>query len=257
MAIKTVRMTVRQGTQGQLPKLLPGEFGQTTDTQRLFIGQQVVLGALATSDTTNATVEFNSATGYPIDMDEMDSVNSLAYGITVTNGSDGSTADVLGANISFVDQHATFAHGLSRIVDTSAGDEFHLWYNKEVGFEAGEAFPNPVQTVAFAHTAANENTKTLVPSVDFLVANKDSVTIDYTLKTGSASRHGKLTMLLDSDVSGAPTTHSIKDEYDVSTGTIPVEFSLTPDVANRKFSLEFKTDNQNTHEFKYIQQSFK
>ena len=254
MANITARMTVRQGTSGQLPKLLPGEFGQTTDTQRLFIGQQLVQGTPAvTSSQTEVTVEFNSAAGYPIDLDEMDSVNNLAYGITVTNGVDSSTADILGANISFVDQHATFIHALARV--PAAGDLFHLWYNKEVGFD-GEAFPNPVQTVAFAHTAANENTKTLVPSVDFLVANKDSVTIDYTLKTGSASRHGKLTMLLDSDVSGAPTTHSIKDEYDVSTGTIPVEFSLTPDVANKKFSLEFKTDNQTTHEFKYIQQSF-
>ena len=129
MANITARMTVRKGTSSELPKLLPGEFGQTTDTQRLFIGQALVLGAPATTaSTSEVTFEFNSAAGYPIDLDEMDSVNNLAYGITVTDGTANTTADILGANISFVDQHATFTHALARV--PLATDLFHLWYNK-------------------------------------------------------------------------------------------------------------------------------
>jgi len=92
--------------------------------------------------------------------------------------------------------------------------------------------------------------------VEFLCENKESVTIDYTLSTSSASRRGTLTMLLD-NASGVPSTSSIKDEFDISTGAIPVEFSLT-DNSTDKFILNFKTtDIVNAHTFTYVQKSFK
>jgi hypothetical protein len=258
MATITARMTARKGLSSAIPQLLPGELGLATDIQKTFIGQVPVAGScdITNSTTTTAIVEFMTSSGYPIDLDEI-TTSDLLYGITVTDSVTNVVTDIPGANIVFSDQKATFTHPL-KDADTVtirvpvSADIFSLWYNKEVGYVA-EAFVNPTQTLTFTATASSVAQAT---GVEFLCENKESVTIDYTLSTSSASRRGTLTMLLD-NASGVPSTSSIKDEFDISSGTIPVEFSLT-DNGTDKFILNFKTtDTVNAHTFTYIQKSFK
>jgi len=246
----TARMTTRKGPSTALPQLLPGEFGLATDIQRLFIGQDLVVGAcdISNSTTTTAKVEFTSGTGVAIDFDEVADVTHLVYGISVYNSVAATTTEIAGSQITFVDSLATFAHGLGRA--PLAADTFTIWYNKEVGYHA-EAFPNPIQTVAFAKSAAYL-TPEIVPSVEFIVANKKSVIIDYTLSVGTATRSGTLSILLNADA----TNSSIKDEYD-TTGDVPVTFTLVGNTVD-KFTLYFDTTNlTETHTFKYTQKSFK
>lgn len=253
MATITARMTARKGTLANLPKLLPGEIGLVTDYQQTFMGQEPVKGSVSSDDATSSTVEFISPSGHPIDLDEI-TTTDLAYGITITNaGTNPVThlADIPGANITFIDNIATFNHTLSADPSGDNDIEYHLWYNKEIGYHA-EAFPNPEQIIKFTATSGVAQ----ATGIEFLCDNKKSVTIDYTLSTSSASRRGTLTMLLD-NASGVPSTSSIKDEYDISTGVIPVEFSLTNNSTDR-FILNFKTiDTVNEHTFTYVQKSFK
>ena len=260
MATITARMTARKGLSTALPKLLPGELGLATDIQKTFIGQEPVVGStdLTASNSTTAVVEFMSAAGVPVDLDEI-TTTDLAYGITVTDNEQTTptVTEIPGASITFIDQKATFTHPLKDSAGVTprapdGNETFSLWYNKEVGYVA-EAFVNPTQTLTFTATASGVVQAT---GVEFLCENKESVTIDYTLSTSSASRRGTLTMLLD-NASGVPSTSSIKDEYDISTGSIPVEFSLT-DNGTDKFILNFKTtDTVNAHTFTYVQKSFK
>jgi len=253
MATITARMTARKGTLANLPKLLPGEIGLVTDYQQTFMGQEPVKGSVSSDDATSSTVEFISPSGHLIDLDEI-TTTDLAYGITITNASTNPAthlADIPGANITFIDNIATFNHTLSSDPSGDNDIEYHLWYNKEIGYHA-EAFPNPEQIIKFTATSGVAQ----ATGIEFLCDNKKSVTIDYTLSTTSASRRGTLTMLLD-NASGVPSTSSIKDEYDISTGAIPVEFSLT-DNGTDKFILNFKTtDTVNAHTFTYVQKSFK
>ena len=264
MATITARMTARKGTLANLPKLLPGEIGLVTDYQQTFMGQEPVKGSVNLDDATSSTVEFISPSGHPIDLDEI-TTTDLAYGITITDaGTNPAThlADIPGANITFIDNIATFNHTLSADPSGDNDIEYHLWYNKEIGYHA-EAFPNPERILKFTATASATPQAT---GVEFLCDNKRSVTIDYTLShpgtstvapfNTSASRRGTLTMLLD-NASGVPTTHSIKDEFDISTGAIPVEFTITDNTTDR-FILNFKTiDTVNEHTFTYVQKSFK
>ncbi|MDA9992238.1 hypothetical protein N9E03_00980 [bacterium] len=253
MATITARMTARKGTLANLPKLLPGEIGLVTDYQQTFMGQEPVKGSVSSDDATSSTVEFISPSGHLIDLDEI-TTTDLAYGITITNaGTNPAThlADIPGANITFIDNIATFNHTLSSDPSGDNDIEYHLWYNKEIGYHA-EAFPNPEQIIKFTATSGVAQ----ATGIEFLCDNKKSVTIDYTLSTISASRRGTLTMLLD-NASGVPSTSSIKDEYDISTGAIPVEFSLADNSTDR-FILNFKTtDTVNEHTFTYVQKSFK
>tara|TARA_R110002074_G_scaffold272136_2_gene443844 strand:- start:670 stop:1431 length:762 start_codon:yes stop_codon:yes gene_type:complete len=253
MATITARMTARKGTLANLPKLLPGEIGLVTDYQQTFMGQEPVKGSVSSDDATSSTVEFISPSGHLIDLDEI-TTTDLAYGITITNASTNPAthlADIPGANITFIDNIATFNHTLSSDPSGDNDIEYHLWYNKEIGYHA-EAFPNPEQIIKFTATSGVAQ----ATGIEFLCDNKKSVTIDYTLSTTSASRRGTLTMLLD-NASGVPSTSSIKDEYDISTGAIPVEFSLADNSTDR-FILNFKTtDTVNEHTFTYVQKSFK
>lgn len=253
MATITARMTARKGTLANLPKLLPGEIGLVTDYQQTFMGQEPVKGSVSSDDATSSTVEFISPSGHLIDLDEI-TTTDLAYGITITNASTNPAthlADIPGANITFIDNIATFNHTLSSDPSGDNDIEYHLWYNKEIGYHA-EAFPNPEQIIKFTATSGVAQ----ATGIEFLCDNKKSVTIDYTLSTISASRRGTLTMLLD-NASGVPSTSSIKDEYDISTGAIPVEFSLADNSTDR-FILNFKTtDTVNEHTFTYVQKSFK
>jgi hypothetical protein len=257
MATITSRMTARKGLLANLPKLLPGEIGLVTDYQRTYMGQEPVKGSVSSADATAATVEFFSVSGNPIDLDEI-TTTDLAYGITITDASSNPAthlADIPGAGITFIDNIATFNHTLSADPSGNNDIEYHLWYNKEIGYHA-EAFPNPVQTITFTASASATPQTT---GIEFLCDNKESVTISYTLShegTPSASRRGTLSILLDNDAN-TPSTSSIKDEYDISTGTIPVKFSLTDNGVDR-FILNFETtDTVNAHTFTYVQKSFK
>jgi len=251
MTTTTARMTVRKGNLADLPKLLPGEFGLAQDIQRLFIGQAIVSGTCDTSKsgTTTAYVEFTSANGDPIDLDLIDNLDDYTYGITVNPASD--NISITGNNITFKDAVASFSHGLSSAPTSST--VFELYYNKEVGYHA-EAFPNPVQSQSL-NKLTTDSAGPKQSGIEFICANKDKITIDYSLKTTSASRHGQLSILID-DNAGVPTTSSIKDVFDISNGAMPLVFSLSSNGTD-KFMLMFDTTDLDTvHTLKYVQKSF-
>jgi len=110
----------------------------------------------------------------------------------------------------------------------------------------------------FTATGPGTGTGTAIPTktkeLAFLIDNKNSITLDYTLSVTTGFRHGTLKILIDE--SGSATNSSIKDEYDITHGTVPVVFSLVAD--GDKWNLAFDTtDVVNSHTFKYIQKSFK
>jgi hypothetical protein len=262
MATTNAIITARKGKLENIPTLLPGELYLATDHQRVFMGQEPITGVCDTTASTNTTaiVEFTSGNDDVIDMDLMVPLNNYTYSIKINPDTD--NIDKPGSVIAFTDSKASFPHGLvdtgtppaARLPTTS--DVFVLYYNKEVGYHA-EAFPNPTQEISFTASASGVAQAT---GIEFLCENKESAIIEYTLShegTPLASRRGTLSILLDSDNNNVPTTSSIKDEFDISTGTIPVEFSLTNNSTD-KFILNFKTtDIVNTHTFTYVQKSFK
>jgi hypothetical protein len=217
MATTNAIITARKGTLANIPPtLLPGELYLATDYQRVFMGQEPVTGVCDTTASTNTTaiVEFKVG-GNVIDMDLMVPLNDYTYNIVVNPDTD--NLDKPGSVIAFTDSKASFPHGL---VDTGSppaarvptnSDVFVLYYNKEVSYHA-EAFPNPTQEISFTASASGVAQAT---GVEFLCENKDSVTIDYTLKPANGpSRHGTLNILLDNNAN-VPTSGTIKDEYDI------------------------------------------
>ena len=154
MATITARMTARKGIIADLPRLLPGELGLATDE-------------ITTTD--------------------------LAYGITVTDSVTSTVTEILGANITFADQKATFTHplkasdGVTTRVPVSA-DTFSLWYNKEIGYTA-EAFVNPAQTLTFTASASATAQAT---GVEFLCENKDIDVVYSDCKTFVGNNINKL-----------------------------------------------------------------
>jgi len=264
MATITARMTARKGIIADLPRLLPGELGLATDEQKVFMGMEPAQGSIDVTNSTSSLwkVEF-TAGNTPITEDFIELLNEVTYWVTI-DPHDSSTDTIIdGSNITFIDGMAQFDSGLARVPSIVTNvDRVYFNYNREFGYHA-EAFPNPRQQITFTKSQAAGTAEVLDDDavagkeVAFLIANKNSVTIDYTLKVTTGFRHGTIKILIDE--TGTPTNASIKDEYDISTGTVPVIFGLEADsVNNNKWYLTFdSTDVTNAHTFTYIQKSFK
>lgn len=137
------------------------------------------------------------------------------------------------------------------------GVEYEIVTTGTTNFTTIGAADNNVGT-KFTATGVGTGTGTAMPTrskeLAFLINNKNSITLDYTLSVTTGFRHGTLKILIDE--SGSATNSSIKDEYDITNGTVPVIFSLVAD--GDKWNLAFDTtDVVNSHTFKYIQKSFK
>ena len=259
MATITARMTARKGNLADLPRLLPGELGLASDEQKVFMGMEPAQGTISSSTTALWKVEF-TAGNTPITEDFIELLNEITYWVTIDPHDSATDIIIDGSNIAFEDSIASFNPTNGRI--HTVADKVYFNYNREFGYHA-EAFPNPRQQITFTKSAAAGTAEVLNDDVNtgkevaFLIANKNSVTIDYTLKVTTGFRHGTIKILIDE--TGTPTNASIKDEYDISTGTVPVIFGLEADsVNNNKWYLTFdSTDVTNAHTFTYIQKSFK
>ena len=238
MATITARMTARKGNLAHLPKLLPGELGLASDEQRVFMGMEPAQGSIDVGNSTSSLwkVEF-TAGNTPITEDFIELLNNITYWVTVDPHNSSTDTQISGSSIVFVDGVAQFDSGLARVpvITSPTVDKVYFNYNREFGYHA-EAFPNPQQQITFT-----------------------SVTLDYTLKCSTGYRHGTLKILIDE--TGTPTHSSIRDDYDISNGTVPVDFSLVADtVNNNKWYLTFADNATGTavaHTFTYIQKSFK
>ena len=259
MATITARMTARKGEIADLPRLLPGELGLATDEQKVFMGMEPAQGSISSSTTSLWKVEF-TAGNTPITEDFIELLNEITYWVTIDPHDSATDITIDGSNIAFEDSIASFNPTNGRVHNVA--DKVYFNYNREFGYHA-EAFPNARQQITFTKSQAAGTAEVLDDDavagkeVAFLIANKNSVTIDYTLKVTTGFRHGTIKILIDE--TGTPTNASIKDEYDISTGTVPVIFGLEADsVNNNKWYLTFdSTDVTNAHTFTYIQKSFK
>lgn len=258
--VTKARITARKGLIADLPTLLPGELGLATDEQKVFMGMEPLLGSKGTCTLTEWQYEFTVGTN-PITESFVELLNENVYSIVIDPHDSTSNIEVSGSLISFEDEVAKinvdglFGAGNNRV--PHADDKVYFYYNREFGYHA-EAFPNPPKTITFAKAQAAGTPENITDGaskeVAFLIDNKTSITLDYTLKVATGHRHGTLKILIDE--SGSATNSSIRDDFDVTNGTVPVVFSLTP--AGDKWNLAFDTtDVTNSHTFKYIQKSFK
>ena len=263
MATITARMTARKGNLAHLPKLLPGELGLASDEQRVFMGMEPAQGSIDVGNSTSSLwkVEF-TAGNTPITEDFIELLNNITYWVTVDPHNSSTDTQISGSSIVFVDGVAQFDSGLARVpvITSPTVDKVYFNYNREFGYHA-EAFPNPQQQITFTRTGSVGAVETIADGtkeVSFMIENKTSVTLDYTLKCSTGYRHGTLKILIDE--TGTPTHSSIRDDYDISNGTVPVDFGLVADtVNNNKWYLTF-ADNATSavaHTFTYIQKSFK
>jgi hypothetical protein len=263
MATITARMTARKGNLADLPKLLPGELGLASDEQRVFMGMEPAQGSIDVGNSTSSLwkVEF-TAGNTPITEDFIELLNNITYWVTVDPHDSATDTVVSGSSISFTDGVAQFDSGLARVPSIVTNvDKVYFHYNREFGYHA-EAFPNPQQQIIFTRSGSPGTVETITDGskeVAFMIENKNSVTLDYTLKVSTGYRHGTLKILIDE--TGTPTHSSIRDDYDISNGTVPVDFSLVADtVNNNKWYLTFADNATGTavaHTFTYIQKSFK
>ena len=258
--VTKARITARKGDIAQLPKLLPGELGLATDVQKVFMGMEPIQGSKGTCTLTEWQYEFTVGST-PITESFIELLNEVTYSITIDPFDSTTNIEVPGSLISFEDETVKInVDGLilsgNRVPDVN--DIVYFNYNREFGYNA-EAFPNPPKTITFAKAQAAGTPENIIAGtkeVSFLIDNKDSITLDYTLSVATGFRHGTLKILIDK--TGTATNSSIKDEYDISNGTVPVEFSLVAD--GDKWLLAFDTDTlgiANSYEFTYIQKSFK
>jgi hypothetical protein len=259
MATITARMTARKGNLADLPKLLPGELGLASDEQKVFMGMEPAQGSISSSTSSVWKAEF-TAGNTPITEDFIELLNNITYWVTVDPHDSATDTVINGSSITFEDNIASFNPGLSSARVHNAADKVYFHYNREFGYHA-EAFPNPQQQITYTRSGSAGTAETIADGakeVAFMIANKTSITLDYTLKCSTGYRHGTLKILIDE--TGTPTNSSIRDDYDISNGTVPVAFSLVADsVNNNKWFLQIADSAASAvaHTFTYIQKSFK
>lgn len=219
MATITARMTARKGNLADLPKLLPGELGLASDEQRVFMGMEPAQGSIDVGNSTSSLwkVEF-TAGNTPITEDFIELLNNITYWVTVDPHDSATDTVINGSSITFVDGVAQFDSGTARVPSTTSPyiDKVYFHYNREFGYHA-EAFPNPQQQITFTRSGAAGTAETIADGakeVAFMIENKNSVTLDYTLKCSTGFRHGTLKILIDE--TGTPINSSIRDDYDLT-----------------------------------------
>jgi len=259
------KQLIRKGNLMQMPFLSPGEFGLATDEQRLFLGQEPIVGKLSTqnSDTTVAYVDFPTkynGSNRNIDIDNnqlvVDDSNVVidasylgSYKIVVTDDQ-GVSTDV---TAEFINTSSNglfyFPHGLGRM-PTQEGDTFTLYWNKEitsyVDDDAGQAGLKAVELTKQS-PAGNDDLTNIIFHSDI----RNKISLEYTLNIPDSAefRSGTLDIFIQGD-----NFYTIKDSYDMNGTVLDVEFDIEPQ--NKEFILKYDTTYVGTMLFNYIEKSF-
>ena len=243
------KQLIRRGDLLQMPFLSAGEFGLAKDEQRLFLGQEPIVGTLNTvnSDATVAYVDFPTKFNAASKSVDVDKAYQGSYKIVITDDQ-GVTTDILASNINTdSDGMFYFPHGLGVVPST---ETFTFYWNKEItsyvdddGSLAGlKAIELTKQNPAGSPDSTN---------VAFHSDVKNKIELEYTLSISGTDdiRSGTLEIFIQ----GA-TTSTIKDSYSMSSTALDVDFSL--DALNKEFTLMYDTTYVGSIIFNYIEKSF-
>ena len=235
------KQLIRQGNLADMPILSPGEFGLAKDEQRLFLGQDPIVGTLyeSLSDATFAVLDFSTKTNGVTTLLDLEEVSE--YVIRVND-----TFDIPSANVTVNDTKFTVQHGLG-VVPSSATDTFELYYNKEITSYRAET-DTKLQSTLLEKSAPYGTPEST--GIDFLSAVKNHITIEYFLHTPADIRKGQLDIAIQGN-----DIQSITDNYTSNSGVVDIEFSISNDGAGL-FTLDYDTTYTGQIQFNYVQKSF-
>jgi hypothetical protein len=235
------KQLIRQGDLLDMPILSPGEFGLATDEQRLFLGQQPIVGTLyeSLSDATFAVLDFSTKLNGVSTLLDLEEVNE--FKIVVND-----TYEIPSANVAINDTKFTVQHGLG-VPPATASDTFKLYYNKEITSYRAETDSKLQSTLLEKSQPYGTPEST---GIDFLSAVKNHITIEYFLHTATDMRKGQLDIAIQGN-----DIQSITDTYNSNSGTLDVEFTISNDNAGL-FTLDYDTSYVGQIQFNYIQKSF-
>lgn len=246
---KISQIIIKKDTLANLPVLASGEFMLAKDEQRLFLGQDPIIGILQTSTTSSATVIFTVkefSVNKELDLDGISEFNIVVY----DSVNDTTSAGIPAASMQSINDSAVkFNHGLGRA--PVAGDTFKLYYNKEIMSYAGEsAGSNKLYSTSFINSGGAVETT----GIDFDSDVKNTVVIDYTMHDAlNKMRKGTLNILVYGDTTASPSTakNMIEDKYFGDSELDDVEFSISS--SGTTFTLNFKTAITSSLNFDYTQ----
>lgn len=261
------KQIIRQGNLADMPFLAPGEFGLAKDEQRLFLGQEPIVGSiqpgLPLNNPDNRLVEVDfSITNNGISTKlDLETAPPSTYKIKVVSkelihpvdGPFRTELEIPGTNITINDTRLVFEHGLVdetqlnvRIPDND--DTFTLYYNKEVTEKQSESLNLQLQSTLIEKSQPYGTPEST--GIDFLSAVKNHITIEYYLHTSTDMRKGQLDIAIQGN-----DVQSITDTYNSNSDIIDVEFSISNDGAGT-FTLDFDTTYTGQIQLNYVQKSF-
>ena len=243
------KQLIRKGNLMQMPFLSPGEFGLAKDEQRLFLGQEPIVGTLSTvnSDATVAYVDFPTKFNSASKSVDIDKAYQSSYKIVIVDDQ-GVSTEILAADIN-TDSNGMlyFPHGLGVVPST---ETFTFYWNKEitsyVDDDAGQAGLKAVELTKQS-PAGNDDLTNIIFHSDI----RNKISLEYTLNIPDSAefRSGTLDIFIQGD-----NFYTIKDSYDMNGTVLDVEFDIEPQ--NKEFILKYDTTYVGTILFNYIEKSF-
>jgi len=242
------KQLIRRGNLADMPFLSAGEFGLAQDEQRLYLGQNPIVGGVVSSTVDTVVLEFGVAVNSLMAKVDLDYAANSTYKIVVMDSVNGTEASIPGHSISVDNGQMTIAHGLGRALVPE--DIFTLHYNKEITSYVDDG-GGPQQRQA---TILQKDPLEANPEETGYVAHsaiKNSIQLDYSLFfAGTESlRQGTLTVSINGD-----NVSTIKDEYSSNNTALDVEFSI--DASNGVFKLMYNTVYTNQIQFNYLEKSY-
>jgi hypothetical protein len=237
----TSKVLIRRGNLGTMPVLSPGEFGLAEDEQRLFLGQQPIIGSVSLSESTDTVAVVTFSTKYKGAIKKLDLDQVRTYYVKVNN-----TTDVGPLSIEAHNEKMYIPHGLGRV--PTLNDEFVLYYNKEIVSYNANLGANEVNATRFTKELPYGTAETT--GIQFITEAQNFITFEYLLFGVGGVRKGRLDMYVEEGV--AP---KITDTYTADSALDDIEFSLTEN--GGMFELMFDTSVTDQLQFNYIPTSFR
>ena len=243
------KQLIRKGNLMQMPFLSPGEFGLAKDEQRLFLGQEPIVGTLSTvnSDATVAYVDFPTKFNSASKSVDIDKAYQSSYKIVIVDDQ-GVSTEILAADIN-TDSNGMlyFPHGLGVVPST---ETFTFYWNKEItSYVDDDGSADGLKAVELTKQGPAGTTEST--NIVFHSDVKNKISLEYSLNIPATAefRSGTLNIFIQDN-----NTFTIKDSYDMNGAVLDVDFSIDP--LNKEFTLMYDTTYVGTILFNYIEKSF-
>lgn len=243
------KQLIRKGDLMQMPFLSPGEFGLAKDEQRLFLGQEPIVGTLSTvnSDATVAYVDFPTKFNSASKSIDIDKAYQSSYKIVIVDDQ-GVSTEILPADIN-TDSNGLlyFPHGLGVVPST---ETFTFYWNKEItSYVDDDGSSDGLKAIELTKQSPAGTPEST--NIVFHSDVKNKISLEYSLHIPATAefRSGTLNIFIQDN-----NTFTIKDSYDMNGVVLDVDFSIDP--LNKEFTLMYDTTYVGTILFNYIEKSF-